>query len=98
MPGIADTRTYLRDALDALPPDTSPIDKIMTAVEAHLRHEVEVVGLRVGLNGKRGAAARARLPPVRRGGIRPDLEVARRSKHLRMASSATISTLGSPSC
>jgi AcrR family transcriptional regulator len=40
--GIADMRRYLRQALDALPPDTSPIDKIMTAVEAHLRHELEL--------------------------------------------------------
>src|SRR5271156_2283688 len=31
--GIADMRTYLQNALDALPPQTSPIDKILAAVE-----------------------------------------------------------------
>ena len=40
--GIADMRKHLRDALDALPPGTSPIDKILAAVEAHLRHELEL--------------------------------------------------------
>lgn len=40
--GIADMRKHLRDALDALPPETPPIDKIMAAVEAHLRHELEL--------------------------------------------------------
>ena len=40
--GIADMRRNLQDALDALPPETSPLDKILTAVEAHLRHELEL--------------------------------------------------------
>src|ERR1700690_3440440 len=40
--GIADMRTHLQGALDALPPQTSPIDKILAAVEAHLRHELEL--------------------------------------------------------
>ncbi len=40
--GISDLRTYLQDALDALPPDTAPMDRIMTAVESHLRHELEL--------------------------------------------------------
>jgi TetR/AcrR family transcriptional regulator, cholesterol catabolism regulator len=40
--GIADMRRHLRVALDALPPETSPIDKILAAVEAHLRHELEL--------------------------------------------------------
>ena len=40
--GIADMRRHLQAALDALPPETSPIDKILAAVEAHLRHELEL--------------------------------------------------------
>jgi TetR/AcrR family transcriptional regulator, cholesterol catabolism regulator len=40
--GIADMRKHLQDALDALPPETSPMDKILAAVEAHLRHELEL--------------------------------------------------------
>jgi TetR/AcrR family transcriptional regulator, cholesterol catabolism regulator len=40
--GIADMRTHLQGALDALPPDASPMDKILAAVEAHLRHELEL--------------------------------------------------------
>jgi AcrR family transcriptional regulator len=40
--GIADMRRHLRAALDALPPETSPIDKILAAVEAHLRHQLEL--------------------------------------------------------
>ena len=40
--GIADMRRHLQAALDTLPPETSAIDKIMTAVEAHLRHELEL--------------------------------------------------------
>jgi TetR/AcrR family transcriptional regulator, cholesterol catabolism regulator len=40
--GIADMRGHLQNALDALPPETSPIDKILAAVEAHLRHELEL--------------------------------------------------------
>src|SRR5215212_8086664 len=40
--GIADMRVHLQSVLDALPPETSPIDKILAAVEAHLRHELEL--------------------------------------------------------
>ena len=40
--GIADMRTNLQGVLDALPPETSPMDKILAAVEAHLRHELEL--------------------------------------------------------
>ena len=40
--GISDLRRFLQEALDALPPETSPIDRIMAAVESHLRHELEL--------------------------------------------------------
>lgn len=40
--GISDLRKYLQEALDALPPETAPMDRIMTAVESHLRHELEL--------------------------------------------------------
>jgi AcrR family transcriptional regulator len=40
--GIADMRKHLLEVLDALPPETSPLDRIMAAVEAHLRHELEL--------------------------------------------------------
>ncbi|TDH49357.1 TetR/AcrR family transcriptional regulator [Mycobacterium talmoniae] len=40
--GIADMSRYLQEVLDALPPETSPMDRILTAVEAHLRHELEL--------------------------------------------------------
>lgn len=40
--GIADMARYLQEALNALPPDTSAMDRIMAAVEAHLRHELEL--------------------------------------------------------
>src|SRR6185312_10963327 len=40
--GIADMRRHLQGALEALPRETSPIDKILAAVEAHLRHELEL--------------------------------------------------------
>jgi TetR/AcrR family transcriptional regulator, cholesterol catabolism regulator len=40
--GIAAMRTHLQGALDALPPETSSMDKIMAAVEAHLRHQLEL--------------------------------------------------------
>src|ERR1700756_64113 len=40
--GIADMRKHLRDVLDALPLQTAPIDKILVAAEAHLRHELEL--------------------------------------------------------
>jgi AcrR family transcriptional regulator len=40
--GISDMRQRLRQALDGLPADTAPIDRIMAAVEAHLRNELEL--------------------------------------------------------
>jgi TetR/AcrR family transcriptional regulator, cholesterol catabolism regulator len=40
--GIADMRDHLRGVLDALPSETSPMDRILAAVEAHLRHELEL--------------------------------------------------------
>lgn len=40
--GINDMRTHLRATLDALPADTAPMDRIMVAVEAHLRHALEL--------------------------------------------------------
>jgi AcrR family transcriptional regulator len=40
--GIADMRVHLRAALDALDPDTPALEKILVAVEAHLRHELEL--------------------------------------------------------
>lgn len=40
--GISDLRSYVQAALDALPPGTAPMDRIMTAVESHLRHELEL--------------------------------------------------------
>lgn len=40
--GIRDLRKFLQETLDALPPETSPMDKIMSAVESHLRHELEL--------------------------------------------------------
>jgi TetR/AcrR family transcriptional regulator, cholesterol catabolism regulator len=40
--GIAEMCKHLQGVLDALPPQTSPMDKIMAAVEAHLRHELEL--------------------------------------------------------
>jgi AcrR family transcriptional regulator len=40
--GIAAMREHLSGALSALPPQTSPMDRILAAVEAHLRHELEL--------------------------------------------------------
>lgn len=40
--GISDMREHLQEVLDALPPGTPAIDRIMAAVEAHLRHELEL--------------------------------------------------------
>lgn len=40
--GISDMREHLQKVLDALPAGTPAIDKIMAAVEAHLRHELEL--------------------------------------------------------
>ncbi|WP_433567201.1 TetR/AcrR family transcriptional regulator [Nocardia sp. CA-151230] len=40
--GIADMRAHVSEALDTLPASTSPLARIMVAVEAHLRHELEI--------------------------------------------------------
>src|ERR1700758_2062471 len=40
--GIAEMTKHLRQVLDALPPETSAMDRILAAVEAHLRHELEL--------------------------------------------------------
>lgn len=40
--GISEMRVHLQEVLDALPPETAAMDKIMAAVEAHLRHELEL--------------------------------------------------------
>ncbi len=40
--GIADMRNHLQRVVNALPQDNSPMDKILAAVEAHLRHELEL--------------------------------------------------------
>lgn len=40
--GIADMRTQLNSMLEELPPETSPMDRILAAVETHLRHELEI--------------------------------------------------------
>ncbi|PJE01752.1 TetR/AcrR family transcriptional regulator [Mycobacterium sp.] len=40
--GIDEMVTHLRQVLHALPAETPPMDRIMAAVEAHLRHELEL--------------------------------------------------------
>ncbi|MBB3606168.1 AcrR family transcriptional regulator [Mycolicibacterium sp. BK556] len=40
--GISDMRRHLQETLDALPAGTPAMDRIMAAVEAHLRHELEL--------------------------------------------------------
>lgn len=40
--GISDMRRYLQEALDELPPESAPMDRIMAAVSCHLRHELEL--------------------------------------------------------
>ncbi|MGH3968679.1 MAG: TetR/AcrR family transcriptional regulator [Mycobacterium sp.] len=40
--GIADMVKHLQQVLDDLPPETSQMNRIMAAVEAHLRHELEL--------------------------------------------------------
>jgi TetR/AcrR family transcriptional regulator, cholesterol catabolism regulator len=40
--GIVEMRTQLEATLNALPPDTSPTDRLMAAVDAHLRRELEI--------------------------------------------------------
>jgi hypothetical protein len=40
--GLADMREHLKATLQALPPDTPALDKILAAAETHLRHELEI--------------------------------------------------------
>ncbi|AFC53180.1 TetR/AcrR family transcriptional regulator [Mycobacterium paraintracellulare] len=40
--GINEMRLHLQNILDELPPGTPSMDKIMAAVDAHLRHELEL--------------------------------------------------------
>ena len=40
--GIADTREHVAAVLDALPPESSAMDRMLAAVEAHLRHTLEI--------------------------------------------------------
>jgi hypothetical protein len=40
--GLADMRDFLERALDQAPSDATAMDRIMIAVEAHLRHELEI--------------------------------------------------------
>lgn len=40
--GIADMRAHLSDVLEKLPADTGSLERIMVAVEAHLRHELQI--------------------------------------------------------
>ncbi len=40
--GIAEMREHLTDVLSTLPPEMAPLDRILVAVEAHLRHELEI--------------------------------------------------------
>jgi TetR/AcrR family transcriptional regulator, cholesterol catabolism regulator len=40
--GIAHMREHVEKVLDELPPSTDPLDRILAAVEAHLRFELEI--------------------------------------------------------
>jgi TetR/AcrR family transcriptional regulator, cholesterol catabolism regulator len=40
--GIADMREHVAAALTALPGEASPLDRLVAAVEAHLRHALEI--------------------------------------------------------
>src|ERR1700741_562259 len=40
--GIADMREHVIAVLDAFPADISALDRLLTAVDAHLRHELEI--------------------------------------------------------
>ncbi|WP_329410235.1 TetR/AcrR family transcriptional regulator [Nocardia vinacea] len=40
--GIAEMVKHLQGVLDEIPGDVSPIDRIMIAIDAHLRHELEL--------------------------------------------------------
>ncbi|MEU9170062.1 TetR/AcrR family transcriptional regulator [Streptomyces sp. NPDC048420] len=40
--GVARLREHVAEALEALPPDTTPMDRIDTAVEEHLRYQLAI--------------------------------------------------------
>jgi AcrR family transcriptional regulator len=40
--GIADMRQHVTAVLDALPPEATPMERLLAAVEAHLRHALEI--------------------------------------------------------
>ncbi|GAB4943707.1 TetR/AcrR family transcriptional regulator [Mycobacterium avium subsp. hominissuis] len=40
--GISDMRRHVQEMLDKTPVGTAPMDRIMVAVDAHLRHELEL--------------------------------------------------------
>ncbi len=40
--GVAELRKHVQEALNELPPETPPLDRIMAAVDSHLRHELEI--------------------------------------------------------
>jgi AcrR family transcriptional regulator len=40
--GIADMREHVASALNALPDGTPPVDRLLAAAEAHLRHALEI--------------------------------------------------------
>ncbi|MGW0036990.1 TetR/AcrR family transcriptional regulator [Gordonia sp. NPDC003376] len=40
--GLADMRRHVTEVLDKLPAGTDALDRLMAAVEAHLRHELEI--------------------------------------------------------
>lgn len=40
--GIADMREHVSAALSELPSDTTPLDRLLTAAEAHLRHALQI--------------------------------------------------------
>ncbi|MEA2768752.1 MAG: hypothetical protein QOD93_1714 [Acetobacteraceae bacterium] len=40
--GIADMRAHVTEVLDAVPDGMAPLDRLLVAAEAHLRHELEI--------------------------------------------------------
>ena len=40
--GLADMRKFLNLSLDQAPEDATPLERILVAVEAHLRHQLEI--------------------------------------------------------
>lgn len=40
--GVAELRKHVQEMLNDLPAETAPLDRIIAAVEAHLRHELEI--------------------------------------------------------